>query len=190
MEATEQHVASVHVLRHSFRPSQHLAVALERYLRPGIAQPRSFLYATRAVVIDFNRHSISDVNLDIDAASGAFLKRTQTKVELGGVNNLRDNQHVVAIKLANEALRVALFPRDPDQFRQLIEPFDHLPNDSSKPPSPNMRHFIYADILPNVLGDMTTVAKATNVLNRELDDTVSARLYTAQPSGIDRQVLR
>lgn len=189
MEVTERQIQSVHVLRHSFRPSEHLAVALERFARPGVPRPRSFLYATHTVVIDFNRHSIHDVNFDIDAASADFLKQTRTKVELGGVNNPRDKELVVARKLASNALRVALFPKDSTALNRMLEPFTHLPNDSSKPPSPTMGHFLYADIPASVVGGLEDVAHATASLVRDLESPASARLYVAQPSGIDRQVL-
>lgn len=189
MEVAERKAGSVHVLRHSFRPSEHLAAALERYLRPGITRSRSFLYATHTVMIDLSRHSINDVNSDIDAANGEFLQQARTLIELGGVNNPRDKQLVVGRKLANNALRVAVFPKDPAELNALVLPFAHLPNDSPKPPSPTMNHFLYADIPASVVGGTSEIRHATELLARDLGSRASALLYTAQPAGIDRQVM-
>lgn len=188
MEVTERHVQSVHVLRHSFRPSEHLAAALENYLRPGIARPRSFLYATHTVMIDPSRHSMIEANLDIDAANAAFLKQARTKVEVGGFNNPRDKQRVIGIKLGSNALRVALFPQNPAAFNELLRPFDNLPNDSPKPPSPTMNHFLYADIPAGVLSDLKGIGHATELLANNLGAPTSSPLFHAQPSGIDRQI--
>ncbi len=188
MEVIGQNVGSVHVLRHSFRPSEHLAVALERYSRPGVTRPRSFLYATHTVLLDLHRHSIADVNLGIDAANAEFLQQARTKVELGGVNNLRDREVVVGRKLGNNALRVALFPKDPVEFNNLLKPFNVLPNDSPKPPSPTMSHFLYADIPASVLGSLEDIALATQLLIRDLESPASSPLYMVQPSGLDRRV--
>lgn len=46
MEDTEAKVAAVRVLRHSFRPSEQLGVAIDNFMRGGVTRPR-FLYASK-----------------------------------------------------------------------------------------------------------------------------------------------
>lgn len=190
MEVTERQAGSVHVLRHSFRASESLAVALERYLKPGVTVPRSFLYATRTVIVDFNKHSIHDVNIDIDAANSDFLRHSREKIEIGGYNNEEQRRSVVVAELASKALRVGVFPQKPADFKTLLAPFDAIPNDSPKLPSPSMRHFLYTDIPAGAVGDETDITNATSLLDRALSDPLTRGFYTVRPSGVDRQPLR
>ena len=52
MEDTDQHVELVHVLRHSFRPSDRLQTSLEAFTKPGLARPRFLVKTLSAIALN------------------------------------------------------------------------------------------------------------------------------------------
>lgn len=167
-------------------------------MRPGVTRPRSMMYATRMVKIDFGRHEPIETNLDIEAVSRTFANQSRTKIELGGVNNERERSYIKAARLGNGVLRIGMFPKQLDQFSRLIAPIAHLPDDTQLPDSPElaarahtMRHFVYADIPARIAGDNEVVDEALESISYDLDPTHAAisRRYFVQPSGLDRRVL-
>jgi hypothetical protein len=198
MEATTRQLQRVDVLRHSFTPSELLAIDVENFMRPGITRPR-FLYATRTVVVDYSKHSIVEANIDIDAAAMSFRKEGSKKIQLGAWNpqeeDPRQRSYLRMVMLGAKAtgsqgLRIGLMPQDEIAFKEMIAPFDKIPNDSPKAVQSAMkRQFLYVDIPAHALIEQDEISSAARSLQRHLSDASMNALYTARPNGIERSVL-
>lgn len=187
MEATADTMNSVHVLRHSFRPSEHLGKALERYMKKEATHPPFLLYATRLIALSTEQRSIYEINADFDVANRAFVNRHSEQVRFSQEEDKRRVIH--ARLLANGALRVGMLPSNYEAFQSLLAGFDELPNDMRSSHSNPVRHFIHADI-PATSLDGLKIETATDLMEEELSVHERARMYYAVPSAIDRRIVR
>jgi hypothetical protein len=193
MEVTAMNSGSVHVLRHSFEPSEHLAVALENYLQPGVSHPRSLLYATRLVTLNTELHPVHEISIDYDMVNRAFVQRRRDRVMFGRGTPSGENElpktHVVARRLGNGALRVGLMPQDAAAFSVLLSGFDALPNDLDVAGGQNIRYYLHADLPSRSLLDDAGIAINTRTIASELDVIERARMFYATPSAVERRVI-
>ena len=193
MEATASNSGSVHVLRHSFRPSEHLGDALSNYLETGVAHPRSFLYATRLITLNTDRHPAHEISIDYDKVNSEFVRHHHERVMFGREERATDNEskkiYVVAKRLGNGALRVGLMPTDTQHFTSLLSGFDGLPNDVEIPTGMKVRYYVHTDIPERSLRKDVDIEANTQRIADELDVIERARMFYAIPSAVDRLVI-
>lgn len=190
MEVTANSQGSVHVLRHSFRPSEYLAIALERYMQPGVTRPRSLLYASRLVTVDTLHYPLEEINVEYELANRAFLKHYRDKIAVGGMGEA--GKRVAVRKQRDGGLRVGLLPRSDDDkqvFNTLLTGFDIFPEaERTEVPETPIRYFLYATIPANVV-DFDAATRATQALTQELARFDLSHRYTVSPSVVDRQII-
>lgn len=186
MEDTEAKVAAVHVLRHSFRPSEQLGVAIDNFMRGGVTRPR-FLYASKMVAVDFSQHNRDEIRSRIARVQGRFLRHDREKIRLGGEFAVT-KRRVLGRTLASGALRLGFLPLETTQFDALIAPIDELPNDQD-PATSHVITYVYADIAARDRSATTDIPAQLARLHDVLGDSVQNRHYTIQPSGIDERLL-
>lgn len=194
MEVTASNSGSVHVLRHSFRPSEHLAVALENYLEPGVSHPRSLLYATRLVTLSTEHHPSHEITIDYEMVNRTFVRQHHRKIYFGrSAPETQDEQekiHIVAKRLGNGALRVGLMPNDSAVFASMLSGFDELPNDQDASiGQKQVRYYLHADLPERSLRDDAGIETNTQTIASELNVVECARLFYATPSAVDRRVI-
>ncbi len=187
MEVTANSSGSVHVLRHSFRPSDYLALALERYLEPGATRPRPLLYATRLVTFDTLHYPIEEINIDYDFANRAFMRQHREKIALGGASV--KGARIAVHSQADGSLRVGFLPANEERFNELLSGFDRFPlREEPAEPEVKHRHYVHTTIPANLL-DVGAIEEVTRSFSRELDDPYLSRFYTISPSAIDRRAI-
>lgn len=185
MEDTESRKAAVHVLRHSFRPSEQLGVAIDNFMSGGVTRPR-FLYASKMIAIDFSKHSSAELRPLITRTQGGFLRREHDRIRLGG-EFAASKRKVLGKILANGALRLGFLPLEKAPFDALLAPIDDLPNDQESTTIQTV--YVHADIAARDLRAKADIPAQLARLHEALSDDTQGRQYTIQPSGIDERPL-
>jgi len=99
MEATDQHVELVHVLRHSFRPSEQLQSSLEAFTKPGLVRPRFLVKTLSSIALNTVDVANYHHDLSIKRSIQSF-ERHHQPVQLG-----RD---LAAHRMGDGALKILL----------------------------------------------------------------------------------
>lgn len=191
MEVAPPQSGLVHVMRHSFKPSDHLAIALENYLQPGVTRPRIFLHATRLIRLDMQDYAISEVRALHAVLNRDFTKRHREKVFLGKTATeptmLNKNEHepkrrVMARQLGGSVLRVGFIPSDEAEFKTYLSNFDVLeplvPSGAKK-----IRDYLFADI-PIRSVDSSRIQENTQTIAENLESIERARAFYVSPGMV------
>ena len=182
MEDTEQQSVSVHVLRHSFKPSEQLGVAIDNFMSNGVARLR-LLYASRLVMIEPDYIAMPEVVSAISEAKKSFLRRSRDVIQLGG-EFPASRRRVLSSVLANGALRLGFPVMDQQAFSRMLRPTLDIPHTVAKS-SRAETHYVYADIGARDWHGVSELPARVTALNDTLADDTQNPLYTVHPSGID-----
>ncbi len=138
MEDARNDLELVHVLRHSFRPSQPLAESIETFIKPGKKLPRLSLYGTKEVAVDLVKYNNFVYKHDEDALRNEFKQHTEA-VYIDPIMHFR--------LIGSNALRMAFIPTPESTpiFNKMIDTLDEMPN-ILPPFNTTPRYFMYIDI--------------------------------------------
>ena len=193
MEVTAMNSGSVHVLRHSFQPSEHLSAALENYLEPGVSYSRFLLYATRLITLNDAIHPAHEISMSHDKINADFINRHRDRIEFGrsepAYRGETPQKHIIARRLGDGALRVGFMPKNEEVFNDLMSGFDRMPNDITIPKGRAVRYYLHADLPERLLLPDEAIEANTQVVAAELDVVERARMFYANPNAIERRVL-
>lgn len=186
MEDTPREIKEVHVLRHSFRPSQSFAVAIENFMEPGSTLPRLLLYGTKEVavnVLDYHggmfRKNENDINRQLEAIREPIYINSEMHFK----------------QMGHSALRIGFLPAKDSEpaFQTALAALDEIP--SLLPPfTRSLRYFMYTDIPAKDLLSLDKIEERFNNL-KKLVEGEARELYTVKPDKItgtiaQREVLR
>jgi hypothetical protein len=141
MEDARNDLELVHVLRHSFRPSQPLSEAIESFVKPGLKLPEEpLLYGSKEVAVDLVKYNDFKYKKREDAARKEFKERNRP-IYIDPIMHFR--------QIGLKAVRMAFIPtaESVPAFNDAINTLDSVP--TILPPYKKIpRYFLYVDI-PN-----------------------------------------
>lgn len=119
MEAPLHTRRSVHILRHSFRPSDALAGRLDEFVtaKSRSLRPRFLLHSSFQVAVNSIDYIDYRYEKNIYELTESFLR------EAGSIT-----LDAVAYRISKEAFGLKFAVKDPKYFRELLAPLDSLPN--------------------------------------------------------------
>lgn len=139
MEDTGQELELVHVLRHSFRPSQPLSEAIESFIKPGLKLPEEPLfYGTKEAAVEQVKYNDFKYKKEEDEARKAFQAHNRP-LYIDPIMHFR--------QMGSKAVRMAFIPtpESTEAFNEAIDTLDVMPT-ILRPYSRIPRYFLYIDI--------------------------------------------
>ena len=183
MDAPYEHYSSVHVLRHTFQPSE----ALERYLRPmvkarnGEISHRFILSSTREVAVDqtdFQNYrydlAINELNRQFHSVGNIALRAVQHNIQFDAQNK-------------PQWLNLRFIPAYPKQFEAITEPIDSLA-DIVRRSNREEGYYAKLQIDARQLVGSQALAEAYNNLRARLNHPSSNSLFELSPYDISGPV--
>jgi len=177
MEDTRQNFELVHVLRHSFRPSQPLGNAIENFIKPGKILPRLLLYGSKEAAVDLQAYNDFAYKKEEDKAQADFTKNTES-IYISPIMHFRE--------IGSSAVRLAFLPTDESVpvFNRAINTLDDaIPNilpPYDKPP----RFFLYIDIPTTHIVNPEEWRPRYSTLRATLANKALRTMYSVRPEGI------
>ena len=172
MEATDQHVELVHVLRHSFRPSEQLKTSLEAFTKPGLVRPRFLVKTLSAIALNTVDVANYHYDLPIKRAIQSFEQHHQP-IQLG-----RD---LAARRMADGTLNILFAADNRDHLRDLTkETMVQLPEGVPLDDGENPRFDLYVGIDQAHAIDFEEVVRPGATLIKSLRSGLR-NLYTVVP---------
>lgn len=138
MKADNRAIQEVHVLRHTFRPSQPFEEAIEQFVEPGKTLPRFLLSGTKEVGLDSVEYHDLVYKGREDKARNEFQKLTEP-IYIDPVMFYKF--------IGSSALRLAFIPTAQSQpaFNEALETLNGVPN-ILPPFEKTPRYFMYIDV--------------------------------------------
>lgn len=185
MEANREYLRSVHVLRHSFRPSEALAENLRAFTntKPGYPTPRFVFSSVYGATINSEDYVDPRYAEKINGLSENFQRKVgqvgfksvaySFKTAKAGPNNPAANSFNLLFTLDDESM--AAFAHPVDELGTFKDVLTRSPQQDSR--------FLMLRITEQQLASEGTVAGAWRKLRNSIEDD-STGLYTVYPDGL------
>jgi hypothetical protein len=175
MEAPRNTLRSVHVLRHTFQPSEPLAERLEAFVNPEsrVTRPRFLLESTYQVAvdsIDYMDHRFDEEVLNLQA----MFTRRAGSVALGAVGYRYSDTGAFSMRFS---------ARDPSRFRTVVTPLDTV-SDAIERSDRNVDPHLTMHIGHGYLADQTDLKRAWDSLRKDLRNDTEESLLFVTPHKI------
>lgn len=164
----------VHVLRHSFRPSEQLADSLQGFFGSDTPYQSLSLLSSRYTLLDPVDVALSLHDEAIKRAEHEFNQELPT-VPL--------DYQVGYRMMGEQAMRLAFLPAQFSRYIAATSHLDALPDIRREPP-PESRHYLYIDLARQALVNEYQIKKRLSELRADMADPVRQRLYSVQPGRI------
>ncbi len=183
MEAHEGQFRSVHVLRHTFRPSEALTEQLQHMVETqrGATASRFILTSTREVAVDALEFQNYRYDLAVHSLQEQFHKHA------GGVA-----LQSAAYKFTPRGdFKIRFTPAYSNEFEALVQPIDSLPNIVEQS-ARGGRDYLQLQIDASRLVGRRALAEAWHILREDIASPARSHLYSVVPydiSGPERTVV-
>jgi hypothetical protein len=176
----------VHVLRHSFRPSEQLAHSLQEFILPKseLHQNSILIRSMAMVALDARRHHQHEFTVPLIEARKEVDRNQNISIPI--------TRDIKVRKLSEEVLSILLRTDDKKLMYQLHRSLkNRVPEGTSLPENPNAKFFVAADLKSTIPFDERRIADAEQqygeVFSRQHLNTLFS-VYPLGISGMDRYV--
>lgn len=180
MEARNEQFRSVHVLRHTFRPSEYLSGKLQQFVKhhEGAAPSRFILSSTREVAVDEIDFQNYRYNLELQKLDQQFHR------QVGSVA-LQSVQYNIELDMRRRPQRLTLrfVPSDAARFAALTAPIDDLAGIVDKT-ARSGEYFAYIQLDARHLVGREALIHARDDLQEGLSNQSTRSLYNIIPHDI------